>query len=198
MANLDNDQLEILKKYKQDLRRGNLSKLAKDLTSSISKYDRGEIIAYMIEHGIDILSAMSFIPEQGIKDLENLPILMIPGNIETIRKNGIYRNPSVKEILIEHGVQNIDSNAITGNSNLTAIILPPSVTTLGAGAFSNNPNLQEVFISDGIKVLPRGLFEGCNDNIVVKANFRENKADRLRCVEGEKDWYRTHLKWIKD
>lgn len=198
MANLDSDQLETLKKYKQDLRRGNLSRLAKDLTSSISKYDRGEIIAYLIEHGVNILSAMSFIPEHGIKDLENSPILMIPGNIETIRKNGIYRNPSVKEILIEYGVQNIDSNAITNNSNLTTIILPPSINSLGSGAFSDNPNLKEVFIPDSIKILPRDLFNGCNDSIVVKANFRENKADRLRCVEGEKDWYRAHLKWIKD
>lgn len=198
MANLDSDQIEILKSYKQDLRRGNLSKLAQDLMTKIGSWDRGPIVSYLLEHGIDILSAMTFIPSSGIVNLEKLPVLTIPRNIETIRSQGIVDNPSLKEVLIEYGVENINSNAIVGNPNLAAIILPPSIKTLGKEAFAENPNLKEVFIPDSVKVLPKGLFSGCNDNLVVKANFRENKSDRLKCVEAEKDWYRAHLKWIKD
>ena len=198
MANLDNNQIEILRSYKQDLRRGNLSKLAQDLMTRISKWDRGPITAYLLEHGVNILDSMNVIPEAGILSLEKLPILTIPGNIETIRRNSIKNNPSLKEIFIEDGVENIESNAITNNQNLTTIILPSSIKSLGKGAFRDNSNLKEVFIPDSIKILPQGLFDGCDNSIVIKANFRENKADRLKCVEGEKDWYRTHLKWIKD
>ena len=47
MANLDNDQLEILKKYKQDLRRGNLSKLAKDDEIQIFN-STGNMLKYIV------------------------------------------------------------------------------------------------------------------------------------------------------
>ncbi len=198
MAQLDNTQLEILQNYKQDLRRGNISKLAKDLVTRISKWDRGEIISYLLEHNIDILSAMNFIPELGIVEISKLPVLTIPGNIEIIRKNAIVNNPSLKEILIEDGVRVLEPKAIHSNSALETIILPSSIKTLGTEAFANNSSLKEVFIPDSVTVLPKGLFNGCDDGIVIKANFRENKSDRLKCVEGEKDWYKSHLKWIKD
>ena len=199
MANLNDTQMSILQKYKKDLRRGDLTRLAKDLTGSIDYGDRCTIIAFLLEHGIDILKALPFLPAYSLNaNLNGVVVLEIHGNIETIRNSAIQDCDSIKEIIIAEGVENIESNAITANTNLSKIVLPSSLRSLGERAFASNPKLQEIFIPDNIKVLPKNLFENCSNDLVVTANFRENKADRLRCVEGEREWYKQHLKWIKD
>lgn len=199
MANLTDDQVTILQKYKRDLRRGNLSNLAKDLVGSINWYDRGPIIAFLVEHGIDILKVLPFLPANSFNEsLRGIVVLQIPGNIETIRKDAINECESIQEIIIEEGVENIESKAINSNNSLKKIVLPNSLKSIGEAAFSYNNNLKEVFIPDSVKILPKDLFKGCSDDIIITANFRENKSDRLKCVEGEREWYKQHLKWIKD
>lgn len=194
MAQLSDNAKEILMSYKNDLRKGDLKKIAKDLQSEY-RYDRGSIIAYMIEKGIPILEAMSYIPNNGINGC-NMPVISVPGNIKDIRNEGIcYCN--CKEIILEEGVERIDSNAITYNPSLEKIILPSSLVSLSSRCFADNPGLKEVFIPDGITVLPKGIFEGCDDNITILANFREDKRDRLKCVESEREFYKNHLKWIR-
>ncbi|MBQ6630820.1 MAG: leucine-rich repeat domain-containing protein [Romboutsia sp.] len=199
MANLNDTQMSILQKYKKDLRRGDLSRLAKDLTNSIDYSDRCSIIAFLLEHGVDILKALPFLPSWSLSaNLRGVVVLEIPGNIETIRNSAIQDCDSIQEIIIEEGVENIEANAIVSNENLRKIILPNSLKSLGEKAFASNPKLQEIFIPDSIRVLPKGLFNNCSEDLIITANFRENKSDRLKCVEGEREWYKQHLKWIKD
>ena len=195
MAQLNDIQLEIISKHKQELRKGDLSKLVKDLLSYDRQYYRGEIIAYMLEHGVDILSAMNTIPSNGISDYMN-PVLTIPGNIIEIKDNAIRGN-GFESLFIEDGVEIINKEAITNNHALKEIVLPNSLKFLGQAAFANNSSLKEIFIPDSITVLPKKLFYGC-DNVVVKANYREDKANRLKCVESEIPWYKEHLKWVRN
>lgn len=193
MAQLTDSQRDLLIRFKDDLRKGKLNKLAKTLSSEY-RYDRGPIIAYMIEKGVPILEAMSFIPYVGITDC-NMPVLSIPGNIQYISTGGIGRN-NCREIILEEGIERLESRAIIENNNLEKIILPNSLASLGQECFADNKNLKEVFIPDSITVLPKGVFDGC-DNVTVLANYRADKKDRLKCVESEIEFYKNHLKWIR-
>ena len=195
MAQLNDVLTEVISKHKQELRKGDLSKLIKELLSYERQYDRGIIISYMLEHGINVLDKMNVIPTNGIMEYSN-PSLTIPGNIIEIKDEAIRKN-SFENLYIEHGVEIIGREAITYNSKLEEIVLPDSVKSLGQGAFANNSSLQEAFIPDSITVLPKKLFYGC-DNVIVKANYRPDKADRLKCVESEIPWYKEHLKWIRN
>ena len=193
MAQLDQEKKDILLSFKDDLRKGKLDRIANKLTKEYL-YDRGYIIAYMLEKGVDILSAMEYIPRYGIIDY-TLNVLIIPGNIKSIKSGGISNN-RMQEIIIEDGVERIEGNAIASNPSLEKISLPESLMSIGPNAFSGNTSLKEVFIPDSITVLPKGIFSGCND-VVIYANYREDKRNRLKCVESERDFYRNHLKWIR-
>lgn len=194
MTQLNDEQRAFLMKFKADLRKGNLTKLLKELGRQ-NLTDKRAIMCYMLEHGVPVLSNMTTL-SAGFIDGIDIAALIIPGNIKRIGREGIAEG-QMKELIFEEGVEELASKSIARCPTLQKVTLPNSLRNLQTATFFRCPELKEVFIPDSIRVLPKELFFRCSDELVVLANFRDSKETRLKCVDSERDWYRHHLKWIK-
>ena len=197
MKQLNEHEIDFLNQFKSELRKGNLSGLAKELI----RYDLSDvhnIVEFLLEKGVPILDEFNTLRTDTISRFDSLTGLHIPGSIKTMSSSSIRFNKSIKTITLEDGIEVIAKYAIVNNPNLEEIVLPNTLKSIGDEAFNNNPKLKEIFIPDSVTKLPRDLFKGCDPNIVVKANYRADKTRRLKCREEEIAWYKEHLKWVKD
>lgn len=76
--------------------------------------------------------------------------LIIPSNVETIKKRAFYGCKSLKSITIQNGVKSIESAAFSGCESLSEVFLPNSITTI-KGLFGGCNNIKNIIIPEGVK-----------------------------------------------
>ena len=85
----------------------------------------------------------------------------------------VYKNSSVKKVVIEDGVTNIGERAFYDCSSLTSITIPDSVTSIGTSAFNGCISLPSITIPDSVTNIEDCAFEWCNSlsNITLSNNI---------------------------
>ena len=74
----------------------------------------------------------------------------------------VYKNSSVKKVVIEDGVTNIGERAFYDCSSLTSITIPDSVTSIGTSAFNGCISLPSITLPDSVTSIGNFAFEWCS------------------------------------
>lgn len=150
------------------------------------------IICWLLENNIDILSELNTIPRAMFKNCQ-LGKIHIPSSIYAI-KDEAFKGSDLSMITFDEGIESIEASAFEG-TNVSTIELPNSLRKIGTGCFKDCVHLTKVFIPDSVTLLPRDLFAGCQDSLKVYANSRKNlpPSKRLNCPQSEINWYKDHL-----
>ena len=76
-------------------------------------------------------------------------------------RSPVYKNSSVKKVVIEKGVTSIGNFAFSGCRSLTSITIPDNVTSIGESAFEWCSGLSSVTIPDSVTSIGESAFERC-------------------------------------
>ena len=77
-------------------------------------------------------------------------------------RSPIYKNSSVKKVVIEDGVTSIGERAFSNCSSLTNITIPNSVTCIEYAAFYGCSSLTNITIPDGVTSIGEAAFYACS------------------------------------
>ena len=77
-------------------------------------------------------------------------------------RSPIYKNSSVKKIVVEKGVTSIGESAFENCSSLTSVMIPDSVISIGTSAFHSCSRLPSITIPDSVTSIGNFAFEACN------------------------------------
>lgn len=154
----------------------------------------GNLTAWMIENNIDFLKDSTVLRTSQFSMTEAKE-LIIPGNITRIEERAFW-NAQIETITFEPNDNLRFSQHVFGGNGIKRVILPEGLLKLPKELFYRCPNLEYVFIPDSIKLLPVELFEECKtDNLIIEANYRAAKLDKLQCKEQDVSFYKEHLKF---
>ena len=176
--------------------------LKSDDMIKVRKYSTLNILAFLMEAGIDVFDGLYKITRNDISSIsegrEKFTFLKIPSHVKEIGDHVFY-NTNLKTIVFEEGVRSIGDEAFC-LTQIENVVLPNSLEKLGKGVFAGCENLKSVFIPDGITRLPKDLFKESNPNVIVYANSRKDMPShaKLRCFDDEVEWYAQHLKMKED
>lgn len=99
------------------------------------------------------------VPDNLIKNQNNLKTISVSGSFKTIGNGSISSNYNLQEINLESGITTLGDAAFEHNKTLASIYLPDTITTIGPWALCGNDNLQSVKLPKGLKELSEGLFD---------------------------------------
>ena len=77
-------------------------------------------------------------------------------------RSPVYKNSSVKKVVIEKGVTSIGNFAFSGCRSLTSITIPDNVTSIGTYAFYDCTSLTSITIPDNVTSIGESAFEWCS------------------------------------
>lgn len=176
--------------------------LKSDDMTKVRKYSTLNILAFLMEAGIDVFDGLDKITGNDISSIsegrEKFTFLKVPSHIKEIGAKTFAQTP-LRTVVFEEGVREIGAHAFY-DTQIENIVLPNSVEKIGRAAFANCDNLKSVFIPDGVTRLPKELFANSNPNVIVYANSRKDMSPnaKLRCFDDEVEWYAQHLKMKED
>lgn len=135
---------------------------------------------------IELPKFMTTIPAWSISKLYNLESLVLPDNLTTIGRYGIFGNPWLTSIsAIPSTLQSLGDHAFANNSSLetieinsesltsipawcmescgrlTKVVLPQKLTTLGEGCFGSCSNLEHITLPTAVVTIGARAFRMC-------------------------------------
>lgn len=110
-------------------------------------------------YGIITLSTTDKIPDNLIKNQNNLKTITVSGTFKTIGNAAISSNYNLQQINLEDGIVTLEASALEKNKTLSSIYLPDSITSMGNWALCGNDNLQSVRLPKNLKEISEGLFD---------------------------------------
>jgi hypothetical protein len=189
------DKTYILQKIKPLLQKGNVRKVISLLTQGDTGYGvhGRNILAWLIEHKVDILGQMDKIPSLMFRDTD-ISTLKVPENIKYIGDRAFAECQHLTSVTLSPGLLEIGAEAFL-NSGIAKIDIPEGIEVLTTGTFKNCKNLSSVFLPDSLTLIQAGVFEGAYDGMTIYLNSRKGMPAyaQLRIPTSEVDWYKKHV-----
>lgn len=188
------DKTYILQKIKPLLQKGNVRKVISLLTQDITPGVHGRnILAWLIEHKVNILGQMDKIPNLMFRDTD-ISTLKVPENIKYIGDRAFADCQHLTSVILPSGLSDIGAEAFL-NSSIAKIDIPEGIEVLTTGTFKNCKNLSSVFLPDSLTLIQPGVFEGAYDGMTIYLNSRKGMPTyaQLRIPTSEVDWYKKHV-----
>ncbi|MBR5515324.1 MAG: leucine-rich repeat protein, partial [Clostridia bacterium] len=89
--------------------------------------------------------------------------LVIPGDIEVIRKYAFAGCSSITSVIIGDNVKSVGDYAFSGCNGLTSVTMGDSVTSIGSNAFSGCNGLTSVTMGDSVTSIGSNAFYECEN-----------------------------------
>ena len=125
------------------------------LTSNALGVDESKIVSYWNEGNLtwklDANGTLTISGTGAMKDYN-----------DNDNRSPIYKNSSVKKIVVEKGVTSIGESAFENCSSLTSVMIPDSVISIGTSAFHSCSRLPSITIPDSVTSIGNFAFEACN------------------------------------
>lgn len=154
----------------------------------------GNLAGWMLENNIDFLKDSTILRPYQFSNT-TIKELIVPSNITHI-SDQTFSNAQIETIKFEPNDKIKFYGEVFSGSGIKNVILPEGLLKLPPELFTECSSLEYVFIPDSIKLLPIDLFKDCNtDNLVIEANYRDRKIDKLQCKEQDVSFYKEHLKF---
>ena len=108
-----------------------------------------------------LLREQKYIEESQFINNNYLTTLIIPSNIQEIKRFSFKNCKRLVSLIIPHQVYLIDNNAFEGCENLIKITIPRSVERIRDNVFKDCIGLKIVIIENGVKHIHQTAFENC-------------------------------------
>ena len=128
--------------------------------------------------------------QNAFEDEENLKVIVIPGNINTIKKNAFLNCKNLAKVMINYGLEVIDSCAFMGCSRLSTIVLPSTLKSISRNAFTGCDRLIEIYNPSKIDVSSSVSMDGffkkaIHTSMDTKPHILEASNFQFVCVNKE-------------
>ena len=145
------------------------------LTSNALGVDESKIVSYWNEGNLtwklDANGTLTISGTGAMKDYN-----------DNDNRSPIYKNSSVKKIVVEKGVTSIGESAFENCSSLTSVMIPDSVISIGTSAFHSCSRLPSITIPDSVTSIGYDALSDCSNlktislsckSSLKKSNFGE-------------------------
>lgn len=159
MSKLDNNIIEILKRYKDLIKTNKFE----ELYDNLSPTGTSAITKLFIDSGIinEVLTNMDVIPDIMFSGLD-LDKIILPNNITKVGGYAFQNCTDLTNITIPNSVMIIEEGAFSGCSSLKSVIIPDGVKEIGDGAFRDCFGLMNVRIGKGVESIGDIAFYECS------------------------------------
>lgn len=153
------------------------------------KLNIGELTDVFYAAGIDPLASLTEIPSLFLDESEEITALVVPNNIQKIRKAGLafsklerielhnncelsescFHNSELKSVIIPYIMNEVPDECFYNCQELTDVDLN-SIEQIGAEAFAYCESLKNIFIPDDVNYIADTAFRGCDITLYFHNN----------------------------
>ena len=144
----------------------------------------------MLDIHEDPLEGMTYIPENFLREQQDIDSFVIPSTIQRIEPNAFFAC-DLKSLIIPEGVFVIEGSAFEGNDNLKYLKLPKSLKRIKQYAFADCPKLERIecdgTCEEFVKVLA-----------ISSSVFMDTSTIVIDCLDGDVALVNGYLSIYKD
>lgn len=160
MDKLDNNVIELLKRYKDLIKDNKFEELYSNL--DLDSDESPDVTQLFIDAGVinEVLVNMDIIPDTMFSGLD-LNKIILPNNIIKVGNYAFSDCTSLTSVTIPNSVTSISNYAFSYCSSLTSVTIPDSVKEIGEGAFYKCAGMTNVTIGNGVESIGNIAFYEC-------------------------------------
>lgn len=144
----------------------------------------------MLDIHEDPLEGMKYIPENFLREQQDIHSFVIPDTIQRIEPNAFFAC-GLKSLVIPEGVLIIEGSAFEGNDNLTYLKLPKSLKRIKQYAFADCPKLERIECDGTCE-------EFVKDLAINNSVFMDTSTNVIHCLDGDVALVNGYISIYKD